>query len=449
MKLKNEFIGFNDMVPWRQGGGERLHLASAVGNRPPIAGDLAEVRLLAGEGSVSVLGETDCWNFPQGARQQWLSGGREVVFNARDNGRPCAWVVGCGGAGRRKLSTQVYSLSPNGEVAFGLNFGRLQRLGGYGYGGLPDETAGNATPENDGISSVPLDGGEPRLLISIAEVADFVASTDVAKTGHHYLTHVLPSPSGKRIAFLHRCWLPDGGLHTRLLTLELDGRQLRLWAEGYLSHFDWRDEQTLVIWGRAGRQIGRMRQKAGGLRLVPRPLLRLAKNVLRPLLGRSAAMRCHYLVLRQDGQEPSFLAPGELTMDGHPSFLPSDRSWMLSDTYPDKAGWRELFLFDWAQGRRHLLGRFQEFRGELDTSRLPEAIVGIDPVALQNFNPKVFAYNRSGFYCDFHPRWKPDGSEVCFDSNHDGNRRVYSIKVPSALIRRENESPGTNVKAWG
>jgi hypothetical protein len=449
MNSKAEFIGFNDMVPWRPGGGGRLHLTSAVGSRPPIAGDLAEVRLLAGEGGARVLGETDCWNFPQGARQQWLPGGREIVFNARENGVPCAWVVGCDGTGRRKLSTQVYSLSANGEVAFGLNFGRLQRLGGYGYAGLPDETAGSATPRNDGIWSVPLEGSERRLLVSIAEVAEFGRETRAAGAGHHYLTHVLPSPSGRRIAFLHRCWLPDGGLNTRLLTLELDGRQLRLWAEGYLSHFDWRDEQTLVIWGRVGRQLGRMRQQAGGLSLVPRPLLRLAKDVLRPLLGRSAAMRCHYLVLREDGQEPSFLAPGELKMDGHPSFLPSDRSWMLSDTYPDKAGWRELFLFDWAQGRRHLLGRFQEFHGELDTSRLAEAVVGIDPMALQNFNPKVFAYNRSGFYCDFHPRWKPDGSEVCFDSNHEGNRRVYSVGIPAAVIGREVEEVRFNPNSTG
>ena len=31
--------------------------------------------------------------------------------------------------------------------------------------------------------------------------------------------------------------------------------------------------------------------------------------------------------------------------------------------------------------------------------------------------------------CDLHPRWNRDGTKVCFDSTHEGERQVYVIDV--------------------
>ena len=86
--------------------------------------------------------------------------------------------------------------------------------------------------------------------------------------------------------------------------------------------------------------------------------------------------------------------------DGHCSYSP-DRKWILNDTYPrpeDRC--RELYLYNVDEDRCVDLGRFfapPELDGE--------------------------------FRCDLHPRWNRDGTQVCFDSVHEGTRQVYVIDV--------------------
>jgi Tol biopolymer transport system component len=31
--------------------------------------------------------------------------------------------------------------------------------------------------------------------------------------------------------------------------------------------------------------------------------------------------------------------------------------------------------------------------------------------------------------CDLHPRWSRDGTKICFDSTHEGERQVYVMDV--------------------
>ena len=63
---------------------------------------------------------------------------------------------------------------------------------------------------------------------------------------------------------------------------------------------------------------------------------------------------------------------------------------MLTDTGPDVENPQDLHLWDWAEERKVILGRFLSpppFRGEIRR--------------------------------DLHPRWSRDGRQVCFDSVHD------------------------------
>jgi Tol biopolymer transport system component len=89
-----------------------------------------------------------------------------------------------------------------------------------------------------------------------------------------------------------------------------------------------------------------------------------------------------------------------LKEDAHPSFSPSGR-YILLDTYPDRSRRRTLYLFDMALQKTQVLGRF--------------------------YSP--FRYSGE-VRCDLHPRWKQDGSQVCFDSAHEGSRHVYVMDIP-------------------
>ena len=91
--------------------------------------------------------------------------------------------------------------------------------------------------------------------------------------------------------------------------------------------------------------------------------------------------------------------------DGHCSFSP-DRTWMLTDTYPDrKDSKRALILYRWPDGPRIDIGRFYS----------PPELSG--PLR-----------------CDLHPRWSRDGTRICIDSAHAGSRQMYALDV-SGIVR--------------
>ncbi len=94
------------------------------------------------------------------------------------------------------------------------------------------------------------------------------------------------------------------------------------------------------------------------------------------------------------------LGNGLLDYDGHGTFSPDGR-WMVTDTYPASGSHEQkLFLMDMKSEAVISLGRFIE--------------------------PPEFT---SGWRCDLHPRWSPDGSMIGFNSTYTGSRQAYMIKL--------------------
>lgn len=94
------------------------------------------------------------------------------------------------------------------------------------------------------------------------------------------------------------------------------------------------------------------------------------------------------------------LGKGLLDYDGHGTFSP-DGKWMVTDTYPS-SGMREqkIYLMDMNTEAILPIGRFRE--------------------------PSKF---QSGWRCDIHCRWSPDGNMIGFNSTHTGSRQVYLLKL--------------------
>src|SRR3546814_10960738 len=89
------------------------------------------------------------------------------------------------------------------------------------------------------------------------------------------------------------------------------------------------------------------------------------------------------------------------------SFSPTDKQWLLSDTYPDSTTHeRILFLFNVLDNRKIDLGSFYA-------------------------DPGLKKENR----CDLHPRWNRSGTKVCIDSVHENERQMYEIDV-SAIVAK-------------
>lgn len=423
------FFGFHDVCAWNPAGDKISALRVSVIDRPPTGSDVAEAGFVDERtGDFIPLIETTAFNFPQGARQLWTPRGGFWV-NLQVDDRWGAARVGEDGTRLQTIDQALYAISKDGSVGWGLNFARLNRLAGYGYTGLCDCTAKEAAPDNDGIWEVDLTTGSRRLLVSVREVAT-IANGQIGN-GHHYLTHLVPSPSNHRLLFLHRYWLGDGGLHHRLISMRPDGGDLRCHAEGFLSHFDWADDELVVIWGRVGTRVDRLRRHP--ILQLPGviPLARLAKRIVKRTSAGSQALRMSFLVINLGDNTARPFWPGILLEDGHPMFCPANREWMVVDTYPDAQGVRPLMLLNTKNGRHVPMGCYPMLNARPDTSRLQETLKHVEPRLVASVGAEKLAFWRSGLHCDLHPRWKADGTAFCFDSIHEGTRQMYRVDTKS------------------
>jgi Tol biopolymer transport system component len=132
-----------------------------------------------------------------------------------------------------------------------------------------------------------------------------------------------------------------------------------------VSHYAWRDDNSLLVWARAPEHGDR-----------------------------------YYVVDATTGRRDVYGA-GTLDRfgDGHPSFSPDGR-WIVTDSYPDRARMRHLLLC------RHEAGEVIEVGAFHSPWRYDGAV-----------------------RCDLHPRWSPDGRSVSIDSAHEGVRRTYAVDV--------------------
>jgi hypothetical protein len=111
-----------------------------------------------------------------------------------------------------------------------------------------------------------------------------------------------------------------------------------------------------------------------------------------------------YFLFRDQSDERRVVGEEVLTADGHCSYSP-DRQWILTDTYPDReTNRRTLILFRPEDATRMDIGQFYS----------PPDVTG-------------------EIRCDLHPRWNRDGTQVCIDSVHEGQRQMYVIDVRSVV----------------
>ena len=274
------------------------------------------------------LGETRAWCWQQGCMLQWRPGSdSEIVWNDREGDHFVCRVLDVKTRELRTLPHPVYHLNPNGKVALGVDFARVNHMRpGYGYPGVEDRNKDVLAPEHSGLYLLDLDTGERTELFSIADVAAIPYTNPDPAGDKHYFNHIQWSPGGERFLFLHR-WRPGGGtagFETRMLTAAADGTDIRLITDKPgVSHFEWRDPEHICI-------------HRGAYRVYP-----------------------------DDGsgdEETIWEAP-----NGHQSYLP-DKDWVLTDTYPlGKDRQQVLYLLHIPTKRIVLLGRFPqppEYKGE-------------------------------------------------------------------------------------
>jgi hypothetical protein len=365
--LQERFFGYFGVSPWSRDGRQylfhRLH-GSGDGSIEICVFDL--------ERRVSrVLGASSAWTYQQGSMTQWLvraDGSQAVVFNDCLDRRLVCRIVAPDGR-ERQLPWPVQALHPLGTHALSLNYRRLARVQPeYGYDVAADNFSADAALDADGLWQVELTSGHATLAVTLEDLACHAPRGGMSDA-EHQVNHAVYSPGGKRVVFMHR-WAGRLGKFSRLYGCRPDGSDLRLLLDHRMvSHYAWRDDDTLLAWARAPEQGDRyyLIDVATGMRTV-----------------------CCADELDRFG-------------DGHPAYSPDGR-WVVTDSYPDRRRIRHLLLCRPETGTVIPIGAF--------------------------FSPWRFD---GATRCDLHPRWSPDGRCVSIDSTHEGARRTYAIDVAGLL----------------
>ena len=285
-------------------------------------------------------------------------------------------------------------------TALSPNFSRLARYW-PAYGCPGDDAPGldEACPGSDGLWRMNLTNGAVDLIVSVAAAAAIDSGHSKSSTAH-FLSHVTYSPTGKRICFLHRFFTPDGALYTRLIVSRPDGSGLGVFAEEKVSHFDWFDDETILVWTRDIPKSLAAARRGGLLASAPlKPLLWLARK-LRPGIKQRLLGEAYFLIDIEASSPKKPLARGILERDGHPMFS-ADRRWMITDTYPNNERIQTLILYDVRENRRIDIGRFKA-------------------------DPGVGDHDTK---CDLHPRWDRRERLICIDSTDRGVRQCLIVDL--------------------
>ena len=324
---KHHWFGYYDKCPWDSTGRYLLAMENDFADRQPKPGEKITVGMvdLKDNDKFIPLATTAAWSWQQGTMLQWLGSApdSEIVFNSMvEQDAPVAVIRNVHTGKTRTLPMPIYALSNDGKKAVTLDFARLHRLRpGYGYPSYAENYADDPAPDKLGIWSFDLKGMKPELVVTLKQLS--LNKPDERFAGaHHWVNHLQFNPGGSRFVFLHRWRIGEKPWSTRIYTAKPDGTDLRLHLDtGMVSHFDWRDDTTLLAW------------------------------VKTPKAGNKFAL------IDVTTDELTVVGDGVLTQDGHCSYSP-DRKWILNDTYPDKNRLQWLMLFNPKSGRRYDLNQF-------------------------------------------------------------------------------------------
>lgn len=321
----HHFFGYYEKNPWNFTG--RYHLSHRVNfiNRPPGPKDTAMIGMSDTEsnGKWIPLVETHAWNWQQGAMLRWHPMDENVIlFNDQVDDQYVGVSLKVDDGQRKQYERPFYAVSPDGKWALSLNFSRLhENRPGYGYAGVSDPYRSEDHPKDDGIFYVDLLTGKSHLIISLDQLRQIDPVSEMSGV-KHWINHIQISPTGKRFGFFHIWFDEKRGWYPRLFTANSDGSELcHLISGGVVSHYDWRDDKTILIWA--------YKHPCG---------------------------EC-FLLLEDRSNNFTVVGEGILTGDGHCSYSP-DRKWILNDTYPDWHSKRTLMLFNPEHNQRIDLERF-------------------------------------------------------------------------------------------
>jgi hypothetical protein len=398
------FVGFHDICPWNESN-ELLVIHQTVKDdiKERSKNDFINIMIWNPENNYAQkIDETNCWNWQQGSRLQWIPATNTIIFNKRIEGKAVAQKYNVNDSKFEEvINWPIYELHPSDKKALSYSFSRLGELWkGYGYADLdPEKDHNEIAPEENGIFEVDLLNNTRKLLISLNQTFEIGRKESFDKF-KRFFTHCSYSPSGGKFCFFERFHTAEGALYSRFFVADSYGTNLKLISEGKQSHFDWYDDNHILIWSRPSKSLINKAHKLGVLHKPPfKQMIRFIRS-LNPSLKSKMTNEYYRIIDVNNIESDRTIAREIIKEDGHPMFT-QNRAKFVNDTYPNFEGEQELMIIDMNTNSKKSLCWFN----------VPEK------------------FRDSDLKCDLHPRWNRTDDQICVDSSHSGKRQVYIVKA--------------------
>ena len=191
-----------------------------------------------------------------------------------------------------------------------------------------------------------------------------------------------------------------------MICTDLEQESSFILAREKVSHFEWIDDNEIVVWCRnLNQKIVNLRNNSF-LEKKIFPKIRKILNFSNLNIRNKILSNAYHVININNPSQLIKLNNKSLNEDGHPQISP-DNKFLITDTYANKDGYMKLLLLDRINNKVYILGEF----------KLAE-----------------YLYKNSLKY-DLHPRWDNSGNLISIDSSHEGSRQSYILNIKSLLSR--------------
>jgi len=357
---KHTFVGYYDKSPFNSNSDKLLALATNHDSTisKPIEATIGYFDL--SNNIFKELDKTCTWNWQQGCRMLWVDKDN-IIFNTLNKNKYASKLLNISSKEEKYFNFPIYDVSTKNNLALTLDFSRLHTFRkGYGYVNVGDKTIEEKIPKDNGIWLCNLNDNSKNIIIKIKDLILIEPHEDMYDSWH-YINHISINNSGNRFMFFH-IWERKGKRKIRVFTADIDGKNIYLLTnESHVSHYTWKNDTELLMYA-------------------------THNDVMT------------YYTYIDMTQERYPVCSKILKVDGHPTYI-NDR-FFLTDSYPNKQNYQELYLFDLERNKAMNLAKF--------------------------YNPFRFL---AEFRCDLHPRLNKEKNKICIDINSTGDREIIIMDV--------------------
>ncbi|WP_281950371.1 hypothetical protein [Nitrosophilus kaiyonis] len=268
-------------------------------------------------GKFKLIDKSYAYNWQQGSRLMWVDDYR-FIYNIFEDNDYKSKIYDIKAESFKIIDFPIYDVFKD-KFAFSLNFERLGiGRGDYAYKNKNLDINWKDN-ENDGLYFIDLINNKVKLIISLQDAIEINPKSNVAKK--HKFNHIMISPNGKKIMFMHRWFLENNQKLDTLLIANVDGSNLKIVVNsGMVSHCFWYDNENI---------FGYLREFDGDKYYM------ININTLeKKVIGKN--------IIDKFG-------------DGHPNIYKNN---IVFDTYPDKSRILHLFIYNLKTNKLEELGEF-------------------------------------------------------------------------------------------